>query len=58
MAKFKFPKSQLNEVWWVDTARMVMAGYIYRRQRVFVVCAATRDEARESMNAFLERSCE
>lgn len=57
MAKFKFPKAELNEQWWVDTASMVMAGYTYKRQRVFVVCAKNKAEARESMDAFLERSC-
>lgn len=57
MAKFKFPKSELNERWWLDTADMVMAGYTYKRHRVFVVCAKNKAEARESMAAFIERSC-
>ena len=42
MAKFKFPVSELNECWWLDTADCVMAGYTYRRHRVFVVCAKNR----------------
>lgn len=57
MAKFKFPKSELNERWWLDTANIVMGGYTYKGQRVFVVCAKTKAEARESMTAFIERSC-
>lgn len=57
MAKFKFPASELNEHWWLETADCVLAGYTYRRHRVFVVCAKTKAEARESMAAFIERSC-
>uniref|UniRef100_A0AAU8GIV9 Baseplate wedge subunit n=1 Tax=Salmonella phage vB_SEnST11_KE23 TaxID=3161174 RepID=A0AAU8GIV9_9CAUD len=58
MAKFKFPKKDLNEVWWIERHDMVMAGYTYQRKRVFVVCAKTKDDARESMQQFIERSCE
>lgn len=57
MAKFKFPASELNEHWWLETADCVMAGYTYRRHRVFVVCAKNKADARESMTAFIERSC-
>ncbi|ADP02625.1 hypothetical protein GECvBMG_gp266 [Salmonella phage GEC_vB_MG] len=57
MAKFKFPLKEINEVWWIDRFDMVMAGYTYQRQRIFVVCAKTKAEARESMDAFKERSC-
>lgn len=57
MAKFKFPTSELNEHWWLETADCVMAGYTYRRHRVFVVCAKNRADAIESMKEFKERSC-
>lgn len=29
MAKFKFPVSELNECWWLDTTDCVMAGYTF-----------------------------
>lgn len=57
MAKFKFQKSELNERWWLDTANCAVGGYTYKGHRVFVVCAKTKAEARESMAAFIERSC-
>lgn len=57
MAKFKFQKSELNECWLLETADKVMGGYTYKGHRVFVVCAKTKAEARESMAAFIERSC-
>ncbi|QXL90548.1 hypothetical protein [Salmonella phage NINP13076] len=58
MAKFKFPKKDLNEVWWVSRFDMVVAGYTYRGHRVFTVHAKTKEDARESMQQFIERSCE
>ncbi|AKJ73535.1 baseplate wedge initiator [Salmonella phage 40] len=57
MAKFKFQKSELNERCWLDTSAAVVLGYTYKGHRVFVVCAKTKAEARESMAAFIERSC-
>lgn len=57
MAKFKFPKKELTEQWWLDTADKIVAGYTYKGHRAFVVCAKTKAEARESMTAFIERSC-
>lgn len=58
MAKFKFQKSELNERWWLDSSDKVMGGYTYKGHRVFVVVAKTKAEARESMAAFIERSCQ
>lgn len=57
MAKFKFPKSELDEFWEVERFDCCLGGYRYKSRRVFVVCAASKEECREAMKQFIERSC-
>lgn len=57
MAKFKFPRNEVEEYCERETADCVVYGYRYKGERVFTVIAHTKQEARESMNSFLENNC-
>lgn len=56
--KNKLDPSLLNEFWDLETSSACLGGLTYRRQRVYVCCAKTKQEVKDGIADYKKRMCE